>query len=1065
MSSEFVARKGLISLGGITLPEIYVTSTYTVTQDDYLINASGTFNVTLPSAVGIQGKLYTIKNSSIGLISVKTTSGQTIDGITNVNITTNNSLQVQSDNSNWIIIIPTTAPLRIAVNDTDYTVSGNTNQLIAYTNITAERTVILPSGVTVGQTIVIVDESGLVNQISRIRIKTIGTDTIDSNHYSIQMNAYTNVTYLSSGTGGWSKSGFHDRMSAGIVVQPIYTDNNNGTITIGNNGLYNLYHDSTGNGTIRTHEITGATYTLTDQVTNYVVADYNSSNPLIRVTTNVSEINETTIVPLYTIYRDNNELHLLPWKELGLALINKLHQSIIKTQRYRLESGLALGESPTRVVTLTQGVIWYGANSMSLLATSSSGSTGPMYFIYHSGGNWVTTGVTITQYNNTQYDNGINLQTLNPNRYAVNYIYRGVESGTDIYLVLGQGNYTLLEAQGSLPPSSLPQLITSHCVLVGRIIVEKGLNTAYQIDSIFSAAFALSTTAGHNDLTSLDWLISGHVGTSNKLAGFNASGDTTYYPSNSTLTQNDFLIWSGNTWVSAAGVIGAPSDGTYTDGFFDTWTGSTTIANAVDDINEVLKKLAPSKPPELNTKTILLSSSYSSATLNKASDGTAVSYLLVSDLNTTDVQLSDMTITSTGGGFNKVVGYNLTGFIDNSSVGSILYSNGNMNTGTTNASKLTAIEYDYWGGVAGKSDFWPAIVSRINDVFSGLSYGIHTAKISWSGSTELETTNLLTIYYDNPVTPSGNTLNLSAQTYVTRWISGVPTFSTSDLLAVNYGFTGLVSQVYRPNPISASSSYASTVTNTLSGAQTSGTTITGVLNPVVQTAKYIEDITVTVTGTNGKGTVTTYSNLTIASSQPGKTMRVDTVSNESTRKLSGGIAGNFPVTYGGVFNSGSTLISGDYLYELQMLNGVYRRITGNYTNNFPIAGPNYSSDSNTDYRWVMFSYSITAKSSVTVTVAGANFTSNAGTQVTDNMKIFVKVEGSTGWLDANDPYPGVGTPISDGDFAMVTASSTSSTTSLVKYVTFGAGNYTGTLYVRLGMASGSNDTLTSISVS
>ena len=148
-----------------------------------------------------------------------------------------------------------------------------------------------------------------------------------------------------------------------------------------------------------------------------------------------------------------------------------------------------------------------------------------------------------------------------------------------------------------------------------------------------------------------------------------------------------------------------------------------------------------------------------------------------------------------------------------------------------------------------------------------------------------------------------------------------------------------------------------------------------------------------------------------------------------------------------------------------MLNGVYRRITGNYTNNFPIAGPNNSSDSNTDYRWVMFSYFITAKSSVTVTVAGANFTSNAGTQVTDNMKIFVKVEGSTGWLDANDPYPGVGTPISDGDFAMVTASSTSSTTSLVKYVTFGAGNYTGTLYVRLGMASGSNDTLTSISVS
>ena len=540
------------------------------------------------------------------------------------------------------------------------------------------------------------------------------------------------------------------------------------------------------------------------------------------------------------------------------------------------------------------------------------------------------------------------------------------------------------------------------------------------------------------------------------------SGNTYYF--NDSPVQNDFLIWSGGTWVSSAGIIGVPTDGTYTDGFFDTWTDSTYIANAVDDINGVLKKLAPSKPPELSTKTILLNSTYSSATLNKASDGGSISYTLVSDLNTSDVELTDMSIITIGGGFNKYVGANLTGFIDNVSVGSINYPNGNMNTGTTNNNKLTAIEYDYWSGTTGKSNFWPAIVARINDVFSGKSYGVHTSKISWSGATELETTNLLTIYYDNPVTPSGMTLNLSAQTYVTRWISGVPTFSTNDTLAVNYGFTGLVSQVYRPNPISASSSYASTVTNTLSGAQTSGITISGVLNPVVQTSKYVEDILVSVTATNSKGTATSYNNMTIATSQAGKTMRVDTVSNESTRKLSGGVATNFPVTYGGVYDSGATLQSGSYLYELQMLNGVYRRITGNYTTNFPIAGPNYSSDSNTDYRWVMFSYTITTKSSITVTVTGANMSTVAGTQVTDNMKIFIKVEGSTGWLDANGPYPGVGTPISDGDLAMVTASSAASTTVLSKYVTFGAGNYSGTLYVRLGMASGSNDTLTSIAV-
>ena len=112
----------------------------------------------------------------------------------------------------------------------------------------------------------------------------------------------------------------------------------------------------------------------------------------------------------------------------------------------------------------------------------------------------------------------------------------------------------------------------------------------------------------------------------------------------------------------------------------------------------------------------------------------------------------------------------------------------------------------------------------------------------------------------------------------------------------------------------------------------------------------------------------------------------------------------------------------------------------------------------------MFSYSITTKSSVNVTVNGANFSTNAGSQVTSNLKIFTKLEGSTGWLDSNNPYPGVGTPINDGDYAMATANSTSTTTTLVKYVTFGAGNYTGTLYVRLGIASGSTITISTITV-
>lgn len=59
------------------------------------------------------------------------------------------------------------------------------------------------------------------------------------------------------------------------------------------------------------------------------------------------------------------------------------------------------------------------------------------------------------------------------------------------------------------------------------------------------------------------------------------------------------------TWSSdTSGVIGTPTDTTYTDGFFDTWTAATSVANAVDDINELLLLLAPAKPGLLTSTTL-----------------------------------------------------------------------------------------------------------------------------------------------------------------------------------------------------------------------------------------------------------------------------------------------------------------------------------------------------------------------------------------------------------------------------------------------------------------------------
>ena len=104
MANDFVVRNGLKSLGGITFPLTGITTTYTVRDDDYLIDITGnTITVTLPTAVGFSGKNYVLKNRGTGVVTVGTTSSQTIDGSSSKTLNNNDSIEVVSDGSNWII--------------------------------------------------------------------------------------------------------------------------------------------------------------------------------------------------------------------------------------------------------------------------------------------------------------------------------------------------------------------------------------------------------------------------------------------------------------------------------------------------------------------------------------------------------------------------------------------------------------------------------------------------------------------------------------------------------------------------------------------------------------------------------------------------------------------------------------------------------------------------------------------------------------------------------------------------------------------------------------------------
>jgi hypothetical protein len=102
---------GRTLLKGLQTNLVAKTTTYTATDDDNTITVDatgGSFNLTLPTAVGRLGMEYTIKriDASGNLPTVNTTSSQTIDGSTTY---TGLSAQwkyirVKSDNANWLII-------------------------------------------------------------------------------------------------------------------------------------------------------------------------------------------------------------------------------------------------------------------------------------------------------------------------------------------------------------------------------------------------------------------------------------------------------------------------------------------------------------------------------------------------------------------------------------------------------------------------------------------------------------------------------------------------------------------------------------------------------------------------------------------------------------------------------------------------------------------------------------------------------------------------------------------------------------------------------------------------
>lgn len=247
---------------------------------------------------------------------------------------------------------------------------------------------------------------------------------------------------------------------------------------------------------------------ITDNVTNYIVADRDAQTFV--ALTNEDQIDYVRYLPYAEVFKreGSNVIHTQISSLMGNGEIEAHHDRVSRTDRYARESGLdGIEVNDQLEVTVTGGYVW-SVNKRYEIETSTTATR--QFEVVRSStipGGWSISSHTNPKIINDKYDNGDGFTELtNDEYYVINYIYRGIENENHMYIVYSDREYAPLEeAQASGMIGDIPDLIRSHAMLVGRVIVAKGQTSNFVIESAFTERFAGNTpVTSHHSMTGLN---------------------------------------------------------------------------------------------------------------------------------------------------------------------------------------------------------------------------------------------------------------------------------------------------------------------------------------------------------------------------------------------------------------------------------------------------------------------------------------------------------------------------------------------------------------------------------
>jgi hypothetical protein len=288
-------------------------------------------------------------------------------------------------------------------------------------------------------------------------------------------------------------------VSSGMLTEPIITDNGSGNISI-SSSIARLADNSDGSGIFADYTIPAMpNVQLSPNSYVYITVNYNAGSPIYQLITDNVPINHFDVLNAAQVYWEQyggiTTLHVFTTGSYGYGQSNKIAHRLIHTERFGYQDGFDLVEIPNRGIAIGDGSLWY--DGLELLLDGINTDIAATYQYSHASGSYVIS--EVTSYNNSQYDDGTNLVTLSDGRYAVNFIYRSVSADL-IQIVLGNGDYTLLDAQNATAPAfELPTILSKQSKLIGRVVVLKGATEASQIDMLLEGSISTIKSINHND--------------------------------------------------------------------------------------------------------------------------------------------------------------------------------------------------------------------------------------------------------------------------------------------------------------------------------------------------------------------------------------------------------------------------------------------------------------------------------------------------------------------------------------------------------------------------------------